>query len=103
MKAMKVWGGSLGNHWPKILGNADACRLIVKAHSKAEAIRVLAECTPRAPSTGDFNHFYAESGNTLDHALCGSGDWVTVWVYNDDVCLRIYDERNPKPAKAGLR
>lgn len=99
---MKVWGGYQGNYWGKILGDKDGCRLIVKAPSKAEAVRVLNDKLRLNCSMNHFNHFFSESGNNLDLALC-SVDAVTVWVYNDDVCLRIYDERSNPPVKAGVR
>jgi hypothetical protein len=91
-KPMRVWGGSILNRW-KELGPADTCRLVVKANSKAEAFRLIN--VVRAPTTyrkSDFDHFFGETGNSLDLALCDY-EGLTVWVRNDDVCLRVYDER----------
>jgi hypothetical protein len=98
MKQMKVWGGVWANHWKKLLGEAAQCRLIVKAHSRAEAVRVLNEVCKLTTSANYFRDFFSESGNPRDLVLC-DGDWITVWVYNDNVCLRVYDARNPSEVR----
>ncbi len=89
---MRVWGGVVMNRWKEILGPSNDCRLIVKARSKAEALRTMNAAISNEYRRSDFDHFFGESGNNLDLALCDY-EGLTVWVRNDDRCLRIYDER----------
>lgn len=90
MKPMRVWGGTTGNRWKATLKGNDMVRIIVKANSRAQAMRTLNLVVKPAFTAGDFGHFFGESGNDLDLALCRRED-VQVWVYYDDACLKLYD------------
>jgi hypothetical protein len=90
MKPMRVWGGTISNRWQARIKGSETLRIIVMANSRAEAMRTVNQLVVRPFTAGNFAHFFSESGNNLDLALCRRED-VQVWVYYDDACLKLYD------------
>jgi len=86
----RFFGGNIANRWGKQIGATPLIRCVVRASSAADAIRVL-EAAGLGVPPGHFREYFAETGNTLDMALC----WRRtrhIWVYHDQGALCVYDE-----------
>lgn len=90
-RPLKVWGITVPNQWREKIGGNSQIRLVVKAASRVEAVRIIQKHESYL-TVHFFNQYASETGNDLELALT-DGEYRTVWVGNDDGWLRIYDER----------